>query len=406
MSLACRSCRAPLGRTFLDLGTQPLANSFLTREEVEAGNERRYPLHARICSECLLVQVEQVVGPEEIFGDYAYFSSYSESWLEHAARFAETAQQRLGLDPGSLVLEVASNDGYLLKNFVAADIPVLGIEPAENVAEVAVAAGIPTRTAFFGLELAHELGPVADLVVANNVLAHVPDLDAFVKGLATVLKSGGVVSIEVPHLLRMIEGNEFDTIYHEHLSYFSLLSASDVLARRGLRVFDVEELPTHGGSLRIWATREDDLAKSKAVQAMLASERAAGLESPAGYESFAPRVERLVADLQRFLAGTRAEGGRIAAYGAAAKGNTLLNAAGVTRQEVGYVADRSPHKQGRFLPGSHLPILDPEHIRRDRPDYLLLLPWNLREEITAQLADIREWGGRFVVPVPRLEVVA
>ena len=404
MSLACRSCGATLTRTFLDLGSQPLANSYLTREELEAGSEPRYPLHARVCSECLLVQVEQAVPPEEIFSDYAYFSSYSESWLEHAARFAKEAIEQLGLGPDTLVLEVASNDGYLLKSFAAADVPVLGIEPAANVAEAAVAEGIPTEIAFFGRALARQIGQSADLVVANNVLAHVPDLDDFVGGLAAVLKPSGVVSIEVPHLLRMIERTEFDTIYHEHLSYFSLLSARDVLGRRGLGVFDVEQFETHGGSLRIWASPEDR-GESATVEAVLADERAAQLDSPAGYDAFAPRVQSLVGEVGRFLEAAQARGERVAAYGAAAKGNTLLNAVQVTPDEVGYVVDRNPHKQGRFLPGSHLPILDPDHVRRDRPDYLLVLPWNLRDEITTQMADIRDWGGQFVVPVPRVEVV-
>ncbi|MDQ2984992.1 MAG: class I SAM-dependent methyltransferase [Actinomycetota bacterium] len=409
---ACRSCGAQLRHTLVDLGEQPLANSYLTREQVESASERRYPLHARVCGECLLVQVDQVVVPEKIFSDYAYFSSYSASWLEHCATHAREVTERLALGPGSMVIEVASNDGYLLKNFVDTGIPVLGIEPAANVAEAAIAAGVPTEIAFFGRAVARAIaarGPAADLVVANNVLAHVPDLDDFVEGLAAVLKPAGVVSIEVPHLLRMIEGTEFDTIYHEHLSYFSLLAARDVLVRRGLRVFDVEELPTHGGSLRIWASRADAAETwpaTASVDRVLAAERAAGLAAVEGYRTFAPRVETLIAELQRFLRDAETDGARVAAYGAAAKGNTLLNAAGVTTQEVAYVADRSPHKQGRFLPGSLLPVVEPEHVRRDRPDYLLVLPWNLRDEITEQMADVREWGCRFVVPIPRLEIVS
>jgi SAM-dependent methyltransferase len=403
---ACRSCGTPLRQTFIDLGEQPLSNSFLTPEQLEAGDDPRYPLHARICSECLLVQVDQVVPPEAIFTDYAYFSSYSQSWLDHAARFTEAATERLGLRPSSLVVEIASNDGYLLRNFVAAGIPVLGVEPAANVAEVALAAGIPTDVAFFGREHAQAIrdrGPGADLVVANNVLAHVPALNDFVAGLAAVLKPEGVVSIEVPHLLRMLERVEFDTIYHEHLCYFSLLSARDVLARGGLRVFDVEELSTHGGSLRLWASL-DARPETAAVERVLAAERAAGLDSLDGYASFAPRVERLLEELRAFLREARDEGRRVAAYAAAAKGNTLLNSAGVSTDESEYVVDRSPHKQGLFLPGSHLPIFDPEHVRSDRPDYLLLLAWNLRDEIVEQMAYVREWGCRFVVPVPRLEV--
>jgi SAM-dependent methyltransferase len=408
---ACHSCGATLRQTLLDLGDQPLANSYLTLEQVEARDERRYPLHARVCSECLLVQVEQVVPPEEIFSDYAYFSSYSDSWVERCASFARAATERLGLGPGSMVIELASNDGYLLKNFVADGVPVLGVEPAANVAEVAVASGVPTEVAFFGRDCAARLlerGVAADLVVANNVLAHVPDLDDFLGGVAVVLKPNGVLSIEVPHVLRMLEATEFDTIYHEHLSYFSLRAARDVLARRGLRVFDVEELPTHGGSLRIWATlpgASEVWPTTPEVERVLSREREAGLDTLDGYTAFAPRVEGLIADLRGCLRDAKAESARVAAYGAAAKGNTLLNAAGVTTDDIGYVVDRSPHKQGRFLPGSHLPILEPDQVRRDRSDYLVVLPWNLRDEIMAQMADVREWGCRFVVPIPRLEII-
>ena len=408
----CRSCGGPLRHSFLDLGVQPLANSFLTRDELERGEEQRFPLHARVCAACLLVQVDEAVPPAQIFSDYAYFSSYSKTWLDHAARFAELARGRLGLDASSLVLEVASNDGYLLRHFVAAGVPVLGVEPAANVAEVAVREGVPTEVRFFGRLFAEELtarGVAADLVVANNVLAHVPDLDDFVHGLARVLKPEGVVSIEVPHLLRMIERTEFDTIYHEHFSYFSLLSAHDTLARRGLRVFEVDELETHGGSLRLWASRDDAALRwpeTDTVSRVLEDELAAGLDRVDGYAGFAGRVERVLGELRGFLAEAKADGARVAAYGAAAKGNTLLNAAEVTRDDVAYVVDRSPHKQGRFLPGSHLPILEPDHVRRDRPAYLLLLPWNLRDEITSQMADVREWGCRFVIPVPRLELMA
>jgi len=408
----CRSCGAPLRHTFIDLGVQPLANSFLTQEQVERGAERRFPLHARVCSDCLLVQVDQAVPPEEIFSDYAYFSSYSETWLEHAARFAALARERIGLNGDSLVLEIASNDGYLLRSFVSAGVPVLGVEPAANVAEVAVQAGISTEVAFFGREFADRLAArsaLADLLVANNVLAHVPELDDFISALARVLKPEGVLSIEVPHLLRMIERTEFDTIYHEHFSYFSLLSARDALARRGLRIFDVDELETHGGSLRIWASRDDAAARwpeTAAVTRVLEDELAAGLGTLDGYAGFASRVERVLGELRGFLAEAKADGSRVAAYGAAAKGNTLLNAAEVTTDDIAYVVDRSPHKQGRFLPGSHLPILEPDHVRRDKPAYLLLLPWNLKDEITSQMADVREWGCRFVIPVPRLELVA
>jgi len=408
---ACLSCGARLTATLLDLGSQPLANSYLAPEQAAAGDEPRYPLHARVCGACLLVQVEPVVPPEAIFSDYAYFSSYSTSWLQHAAGYARVVTDRLGLGADSLVVEVASNDGYLLRSFVEAGVPVLGVEPAANVAEVAVAAGVRTDVAFFGRAHAArilERDGAADLVVANNVLAHVPDLEDFVGGLHDVLRPRGVLTVEVPHLLRMLAGTEFDTIYHEHLCYFSLLAARDVLARRGLRVFDVEELPTHGGSLRLWASREgaaDAWPETTAVARVLDAERAAGLDDLAGYAGFAGRVEVLLAELRRFLDGARETGQRVAAYGAAAKGNTLLNAAGATTADVAYVVDRNPHKQGRLLPGSRLPILAPEHVATDRPDYLLVLPWNLREEITTQMAGVREWGCRFVVPVPRLEVL-
>jgi SAM-dependent methyltransferase len=407
----CRSCGAPLRHTFVDLGEQPLSNGFLTREQLEAGEDPRYPLHARVCDQCLLVQVDEVVPADVIFSDtYAYFSSFSTSWLEHAARYAESATERVGLDPSSQVIEVASNDGYLLRNFVAAGIPVLGVEPSANVAEVAIAAGIPTDVEFFGTEHARAIrarGLAADLVVANNVFAHIPGLNDFTAGLAAVLKPEGVLTIEVQHLLRLIEHVEFDTIYHEHYYYYSLLAARTVLARAGLRVFDVEELPTHGGSLRMWVSLEDAAEtwpQAESVARVLDSERAAGLDSLETYDAFAPRVEQVLDGLRAFLYDAREEGARVAAYGAAAKGNTLLNSARVGTDEIAYVLDRSPHKQGLFTPGSHVPVFDPEHVLEDRPDYLLLLAWNLRHEITRQMAHVRDWGCRFVVPVPELEV--
>ena len=407
---SCRSCGAALHRRVVDLGSTPLANSYLTAEQVEAGRERSYPLEARVCDACVLVQVEEVVPPEEIFSDYAYFSSISDSWLDHVRRYSHTVSETLGLGPESLVVEVASNDGYLLRNFVDAGIPVLGIEPAANVAEVAVAGGVPTEVRFFGAELADELvtrGMSADLLVANNVLAHVPDLDDFIRGLRLLLAPAGVLTIEVPHLLRMIERVEFDTIYHEHFSYFSLLAARSALEARGLRVFDVEELPTHGGSLRIWAARDDaSRAPSERVDAVVDAERAAGLDRPETYETFTEKVDNVRAGLRAFLDDARKEGKVVVAYGAAAKGNTLLNSVGATVDDIHYVADRSPHKQGLFLPGSHLPIREPDAVRRDKPDYLLLLAWNLRDEIMEQMGDIREWGGQFVVPLPTVEVVA
>ena len=408
----CRSCGAALRHTFVDLGEQPLSNGFLTREQLDAGDDPRYPLHARVCDNCLLVQVDEVVPADVIFSDtYAYFSSYSESWLDHAVRYADAATKRLGLGPSSQVIEVASSDGYLLRNFVAASIPVLGVEPAANVAEVAIAAGIPTDVEFFGTEHARAMrgrGLAADLVVANNVFAHIPALNDFTAGLAAVLKPEGVLTIEVQHLLRLIEHVEFDTIYHEHYYYYSLIAAQTVLARAGLRVFDIEELPTQGGSLRMWISLEgaaETWPQTESVERVLDSERAAGLDSIETYAAFAPRVERVLDELRGFLQSARAEGARVAAYGAAAKGNTLLNSAGVGPDDIAYVLDRSPHKQGLFTPGSHVPVFDPEHVQEDRPDYLLLLAWNLRDEITQQMAHVRDWGCRFVVPVPHLEVV-
>jgi SAM-dependent methyltransferase len=405
---SCRSCGAALHRRVVDLGSTPLANSYLSAEQVEAGRERSYPLEARVCDACLLVQVDEVVPPEEIFSDYAYFSSISDSWLDHVRRYAHAVSETLGLGPESLVVEVASNDGYLLRNFVDAGIPVLGIEPAANVAEVAVAGGVPTEVRFFGAQLAEELvarGISADLVVADNVLAHVPDLDDFIRGLRLLLGRAGVLTIEVPHLLRMIERVEFDTIYHEHFSYFSLLAARSALEARGLRVFDVEELPTHGGSLRIWAARDDaSRSPSERVEAVLAAERAAGLDRPETYETFTEKVDEVRAGLRSFLDDARKEGKAVVAYGAAAKGNTLLNSVGATVDDIQYVADRSPHKQGLFLPGSHLPIREPDAVRRDKPDYLLLLAWNLRDEIMEQMSFVRDWGCRFVARSPELRV--
>ncbi|MEA2902201.1 MAG: hypothetical protein QOH36_2088 [Actinomycetota bacterium] len=409
----CRLCQAPLTTTFVDLGSTPLANAYLSPDDVAAGrDEPRYPLHALVCDRCLLVQLEAVVSPETLFHDYAYFSSYSDSWVEHGRRFAAAAVEDLGLGPDSLVLEVASNDGYLLQHFVAAGVPVLGIEPAANVAAVAVERGIPTESAFFGRQTAADLverGRTADLVVANNVFAHVPDLDDFVAGFALVLKPGGTLSIEFPHLLNLMEQVQFDTIYHEHFSYFSLLTAEKALDGHGLAVVDVEQLPTHGGSLRVWAAHADTPADagrevSPRVADVRAREAAAGLDTLAAYAGFGARVDECRRGALEFLAQAHAHDKTVVAYGAAAKGNTLLNYFGVTTADIGYVADRSLEKQGRLLPGSHLPVEAPGRILQTRPDYVVILPWNLREEISAQLAGIAEWGGRFVTLVPEVQV--
>jgi SAM-dependent methyltransferase len=403
----CRFCDAPLQVTFVDLGSTPLANSYVEPTRADEP-EPIYPLHARVCESCFLVQVESVVPAAEIFGDYAYFSSVSESWLEHAQRFVQQAVMARGLDDQSLVVEIASNDGYLLRNFVELAVPTLGVEPAANVAAVARELGIETIVEFFGTEVAKNLaasGRRADLVVANNVLAHVPDLNDFVAGVALVLKPEGAISIEVPHLLRLIEKVAFDTIYHEHYSYFSLLTIEKVFDAHGLVVFDVEELTTHGGSLRVWATHRGGApSASGRMQHVRDAERAAGLATVDAYTPFTSRVERCRNGFLSFVADARNAGTLIAAYGAAAKGNTFLNWVGITADDITYVVDRSPHKQGLLLPGSRLPIHAPEHVAVTKPDHLVILPWNLRAEIVAQMNVIRDWNGRFVVAVPAVEI--
>ncbi len=404
----CRLCRAPLTRTFLDLGEMPLANSFLRPEQL-AEPEPCYPLRARVCERCLLVQVDAVVRREEIFEDYAYFSSYSSSWVEHARRFAQGAAKRFALDNKSLVVEVASNDGYLLKHFVALGIPCRGIEPARNVAAVAEVAGVPTEVCFLGRATGAALrarGLAADLLVANNVLAHVPDLHDFTAGLAALLKPAGTLSLEFPHLLRLIQEVQFDTIYHEHFCYFSLAPVERLLAEHGLKVFDIEQLPTHGGSLRVLAApAESGRGEVPGLAAVRNAERAAGLDKLESYGGFEPKVKAVCAGLTSFLETARREGKTVVAYGAAAKGNTLLNACRVGPKHIAFAVDASAYKQGRYTPGSHLEIRPPAAVAEARPDYLLILPWNLREELMAKLAFIRGWGGRFVLPIPRLQVL-
>ena len=409
MNTNCRFCESPLEHSFCDLGMSPLANSYLTADQLNE-SEVFYPLHAYVCSTCFLVQLAEFKSAEFIFSDYAYFSSYSQSWLEHARNYSRSVIDRFNLDGTSSVIEIASNDGYLLQNFVDAGIPCLGIEPAKNVALVALGRGINTRVGFFGESLAGELvadGVQADLLIGNNVLAHVPDLNNFVSGMSRVLAPGGVITMEFPHLLELIENNQFDTIYHEHFSYFSFLTATRVFASHGLRLFDVERLPTHGGSLRIYACHADDsgYAASARVDELIRVERSAGLDNLAGYRAYAERVKRTKRALVKFLIEARDDGLTVAAYGAPAKGNTLLNYCGVRDDLIDYAVDRSPHKQGRFLPGTHLPIHAPDHVRDTRPDYLLILPWNLRDEVVEDMSYIRDWGGRFVVPVPELAVI-
>jgi SAM-dependent methyltransferase len=394
--------------TMADLGMQPPSNAFLA-SLAEAPAERRYPLRAKVCEVCKLVQVDYDVAPEELFGNYVYFSSYSEDWLAHAERYADMARRRFGLDSSSLVVELASNDGYLLKNFLKMGIPVLGIDPSATVARAAAGIGVPTLVEFFGEALARKLmseGRGADLIVGNNVLAHVPKLNDFVAGIAALLKPRGTATIEFPHLLKLIEHVEFDTIYHEHYSYLSLTAVEHVFSRHGLRLYDAQELPTHGGSLRIFAAHAEraDVTDSVSLQGLRAQEAAAGLGELDTYRRFADRVQATRQSLLDFLARAKREGKRVAAYGAAAKGNTLLNFCAVTREDIALVADLNPHKQGKLLPGTHIPVVSPQALMEDRPDYVLILPWNLQHEIRRQLDGVRAWGGRFVTAVPQVAV--
>ena len=407
-SPACRFCKTPLTHTLVDLGSTPLANSYLPVARTGAAVERSFPLHARVCSKCFLVQVDDAVPPSEIFSDYAYFSSYSASWIEHARRYADMMRARFGLNEKSLVVEIASNDGYLLQHFRQAGVPVLGIEPAANVAAAAIKKGVATEVMFFGETTARTLeerGDTADLMAANNVFAHVPEILDFAKGFAVLLKPQGVATFEFPHVLNLIADIQFDTIYHEHYSYLSLVSVEKILQAAGLRAFDVEELPTHGGSLRLFVCKREATHKATPrLDAARAKESAAKLDRLDGYTGFAPRVIDVKMNFMTFLAGAKLQGKRVAAYGAAAKGNTFLNTCGVTANDIVCVFDRSLEKQGKMLPGSHLPILAPERIGEIKPDYLLILPWNLASEIKSSMAGISEWGGRFVTALPDLVI--
>jgi SAM-dependent methyltransferase len=404
----CRFCHAGLQRTFVDLGMSPLCESFLTREQLNQ-MEPFYPLHAYVCEECFLVQVEEYVGPEQIFSEYAYFSSYSRAWLEHAKSYTDMIVSRLGLDHTSQVIELGSNDGYLLQYFMARGIRVLGVEPAGNVAAAAIAKGVPSTTRLFGLETAQELlagGHHPDLIVGNNVLAQVADLNGFVAGMTKLLKPGGVITMEFPHLLRLMDENQFDTIYHEHFSYFSLMSAERIFTAHGLTLFDVEEMWTHGGSLRIYARHQEDEARpvGPRVRALLAREKAVGLDRPERYAAFAEQVRETKWRLLEFLIGAKRRGKSIAGYGAPGKGNTLLNYCGIRTDFLDYTVDRNPYKHGRFTPGTHIPIHPPEKILETRPDYVLILPWNLKDEIIEQMSAVQAWGGQFVVPIPDVKV--
>lgn len=406
---SCRFCRQLLSHLFVDLGMAPLSNAYLKPGQVPR-REPFYPLWVFVCEKCFLVQIEEFEAPEQIFGDYAYFSSYSDLWLKHARNYVEMIHHRLGLNTESRVIEIASNDGYLLQYLVAMGIPVLGIEPAANCAKAAMDKGIPTLVEFFGTALAKRLlneGGGADLIIGNNVLAHVPDLNDFIAALRILLKPGGVITMEFPHLLELIEENQFDTIYHEHFSYFSFMTAARIFASHGLTIFDVEELRTHGGSLRIFASHENDKSKrmSGRVTELRRREDAYGITKMETYEGFNEKVQRTKRELLEFLIQAKNAGKKIVGYGAPAKGNTLLNYCGIRTDFLDYTVDRSPHKQGFLLPGTHVPIYSPEKIRETKPDYVLILPWNLKDEVMEQMRHIRQWNAKFIIPIPKVTVL-
>jgi SAM-dependent methyltransferase len=405
----CRFCGTRLRHTFVDLGMSPLCQTHIAPEQLNH-MEPFYPLHAYVCHECFLVQLDEYVAPGDIFTEYAYFSSYSDSWVEHARRYADAMTKRLGLGPQSRVVEIASNDGYLLQHFVRLGVPVLGVEPAANVAQVAREKGIPTTVRFFGRSSAREIAAEngqADLLLGNNVLAHVPGLNDFVAGMKVLLKPGGVITMEFPHLYRLMRGNQFDTIYHEHFSYFSFFTVEKVFAAHGLTLFDVEEIETHGGSLRIFARHADNeaLPIAPAVAALRQRELSEGFARLETYAAFAEQVRETKRAILEFLIGAKRAGKTVVGYGAPGKGNTLLNYCGIRQDFLDYTVDRSPYKQGKFTPGTRIPILSPERIRETRPDYVFILPWNLTDEIVGQMGYVREWGGKFVVPIPRVRVL-
>lgn len=408
--LSCRLCGHVLSQSFIDLGMSPLCESFVSEEDLNS-SETFYPLHAYVCDHCFLVQLDTYVTPEHIFEEYAYFSSYADTWLEHSRLYVDRMIDQLALSLDTLVIEVASNDGYLLQYFSEQNVPVLGIEPAINVARIAIDKGIETRTIFFNSESAQSLveeGLKADLLIGNNVLAQVPGLISFVKGLKLVLKPTGVLTLEFPHLMRLIDGNQFDTIYHEHFSYFSFITAHKIFEEHGLTLYDVEELSTHGGSLRIFLRHAEDATKpiSERVPELLARERAAGYDNLKSYVGFEKKAQKTKRKLLEFLIGVKEEGKSVAGYGAPGKGNTLLNYCGIRTDFLEYTVDRNPYKQGKYLPGTRIPIHHPDKIKETHPDYVLILPWNFKDEIMAQSAYIRSWGGKFVVPIPDLTVHA
>ena len=408
--MQCRFCKTELQHVFIDLVNSPASNSFLTTEQLNEP-EVFYPLKVYTCHHCYLVQVDEYKKSDAIFNsDYVYFSSYSTTWLEHARKYTEKMVERFGVNQESLVMEIASNDGYLLQYFHQKNIPVTGIEPTANTAKVAMEKGVDTIVDFFGVRLAKELvsqNRQADILLGNNVLAHVPDIVDFVKGLKLVLKPTGVVTMEFPHLMQLVDNNQFDTIYHEHFSYLSFGTVQKIFAAQGLELFDVEELPTHGGSLRIYAKHVEDTSKpiAAAVAGLLKKEADKGMTGLAYYDHFQQKALQVKLGLTEFLIEQKKAGKKVAAYGAAAKGNTLLNYCGIKSDLIEFVVDANPHKQGKWLPASHIPVVTESHLKAAKPDYVIILPWNLKDEITRQLAYIKEWGGRFVIPIPQLTVI-
>ncbi|MCL0096317.1 class I SAM-dependent methyltransferase [Thermodesulfovibrionales bacterium] len=408
----CRACDNVLEEPFLSLGNSPLSNAYLSKDDLNR-MEPYYPLEVYVCERCFLVQLEEFETAKNIFSsDYAYFSSYSESWLRHCREYTEMMINRFSFDRNSFVIEIASNDGYLLQYFKQHNIPILGIEPATNIAKVSTGKGIPTDIAFFDTSYARRMvkdNKLADLIIGNNVLAHNPDLNDFVEALKIALKPGGVITIEFPHLLRLIEGNQFDTIYHEHFSYFSFHTVQRLFALHNLELFDAEEIPTHGGSLRIYARHKavssEQLAVSSNIINIISKEIDAGLDQFKIYQSFGKKVEKIKRDILNFLIQAKEEGKTIVGYGAPAKGNTLLNYCGIRTDFLDYTVDRSPHKQNKYLPGTHIPIKHPDKIKEDKPDYVLILPWNIKDEIMKQMDYIREWGGKFIIPIPEIKVL-
>ena len=401
---SCLFCKAPLRRTFVDLGMHPLCESYVSEDKLNQ-MEPFYPLHVFVCEQCFLVQLQEYVSPADIFTEYAYFSSYADSWVQHAKRYTEMIIERLGLSAKSFVIELASNDGYLLQHLVAKGIPVLGIEPAGNVAKVATQKAVPTMVKFFGQQTARDLvaeGKQADLVIGNNVLAQVPDLNDFVAGIKILLAPGGVVTMEFPHLIRLMEDNQFDTIYHEHFFYFSFFAVEQIFAAHGLTLFDVEQLSTHGGSLRIYARHDDDGSNqiSPRVASLKNNEASFGVTKIERYRAFDERVKESKRKILECLVEIKNSGRSIVGYGAPGKGNTLLNYCGIRTDFLDYTVDRNPYKQGKYTPGTHIPIYHPDRIRETKPDYLFILPWNLKNEIMDQMAYVREWGGKFIVPIP------